>query len=56
MCVSIFLSGNPVFNTDQINIDVSLLQADNFVQYPEQHSLQHTINEKGQTVRGQMKV
>ena len=54
LCVSTFLGGNPVFsNTDQINIDANLLQVDNFV---EQHSHYHTLNEKGQTVRGQMKI
>ena len=34
LCVFTFLGGNPVFsNTDQININTSLLQVDNFVQY-----------------------
>ena len=32
---------------------MSVLQVDNFVQYPKQHSYQHAINEKSQMVREQ---
>ena len=43
-------------NTSQFSINASLLQVDNFIHYTEQQSHQHTLYEKGQKVRGQMKV